>query len=799
MKEELYIYTDKGVRKSVDLNTPSGITLKWVSNLFNSLDKVNCSYSYTFTIPLTRHNREVFEYAEDIRHISGLLGKKVKCEYIQNGLPLFYNSYLYIDKTTSKGYSCAMTWNVNDGLQKLKNEGCSLNELRDALVKAGYDSDELEDNGMVSGSLVPDKDIVEADSPSAFNNGLKVMTPYYSAGVPFCRREFEDSTKETYMRYNFYMKCYPRPVMPTKYLLDTIEKAFDVVFDICRSKSGEDDLKVLDDKSKVFDGSNVVDYGCLPLVNTDMTDKQIRNLFKIQFMGMSSTTAGGTKYEIFFPFKVLGQDNVFKFTRDLNSTNGDWVAKGDKNYLKYAYIRSDKSTEFDAAYVSSVPKTGYTLAGFSSCFGCEVQIRLKARQSDVRYDWNNDDSKTQIIVWSYKAKDKRHSSYEYEEVTTLKPVSVRTHYKNGGEFDYDELVFDTYKDDGYEPLNVGDEQTDEQYADSQKYYFFKFSNKYAQVVDFGNMVVTPKVNDAKYISHYMDTFTNLPDIDCLTFVKSIMCMMGKYPVVNNNGIIKAESYDTLRINKEKGFAYDWSHAVMSHTDMPEETTFNVSDFKQNNYYLTKWDDLERTEDELQEEEDVYADGTLDVKVPDLSLDKEQTVFQIPFYPPYILNRKNPITPTGNTIKAWGTDLSSLDEPLALINDDGDFLVDDTTKFVSKVESKPAYGIIHCRPFYNSDGSVQKDSDGKIIRMMRMDILNPFVDSPSNNGYSYLQKMLKNPFVITEKLMLNEFDLIDIDFSRPVYLDKYSSYFAIISIQRNSDGICKCELIKLPTE
>ena len=88
MKEELYIYTKDGVRKNIDLNTPSGITLKWVSNLFNSLDKVNCSYSYTFNIPMTRHNREVFDNAEDVRHISNLLGYKMKCEYIQNGIPL---------------------------------------------------------------------------------------------------------------------------------------------------------------------------------------------------------------------------------------------------------------------------------------------------------------------------------------------------------------------------------------------------------------------------------------------------------------------------------------------------------------------------------------------------------------------------------------------------------------------------------------------------------------------------------------------------------------------------------------
>lgn len=95
MVEELYVYDKNGVRQSVDLTTPSGITLKWVSNLFNSLDKVSCSYSYTFKIPMTRHNREIFDFAEDVRHNSEMLGKKVKAEYVQNGIPFFKNGNLY--------------------------------------------------------------------------------------------------------------------------------------------------------------------------------------------------------------------------------------------------------------------------------------------------------------------------------------------------------------------------------------------------------------------------------------------------------------------------------------------------------------------------------------------------------------------------------------------------------------------------------------------------------------------------------------------------------------------------------
>lgn len=80
----------------------------------------------------------------------------------------------------------------------------------------------------------------------------------------------------------------------------------------------------------------------------------------------------------------------------------------------------------------------------------------------------------------------------------------------------------------------------------------------------------------------------------------------------------------------------------------------------------------------------------------------------------------------------------------------------------------------------------------------MNVLNPFKDILMNPSYRYLQKIVEHPFVITEKILLNEFDLMDIDYVKPVYLEKYNSYFAIISIQRDSKGVCKCELIKLPT-
>lgn len=83
--------------------------------------------------------------------------------------------------------------------------------------------------------------------------------------------------------------------------------------------------------------------------------------------------------------------------------------------------------------------------------------------------------------------------------------------------------------------------------------------------------------------------------------------------------------------------------------------------------------------------------------------------------------------------------------------------------------------------------------------MGMDVWNGFPSINSDPSYSYLAKIIENPILITEQLMLNELDLRDIDYSVPVYLSKYGAFFAIVSITRDSKGICKCELLKLPEE
>ena len=175
-------------------------------------------------------------------------------------------------------------------------------------------------------------------------------------------------------------------------------------------------------------------------------------------------------------------------------------------------------------------------------------------------------------------------------------------------------------------------------------------------------------------------------------------------------------------------------------------------------------------DENEDESDVYADGKGIISVGNEIIEKDKTIIQLPFYAPYIKNKKAPSIPTGNTIKFWYYE-----------NDE-----------VKTKEAKPCVGII--KPL------IQKQNGSPTGKQwMSMEVWNDFVKINSDPSYSYLSRIMENPIVITENLRLNEHDLRMLDYTVPVYLEKYGAYFAIVSISRDSKGVCKCELIKLPEE
>ena len=87
-----------------------------------------------------------------------------------------------------------------------------------------------------------------------------------------------------------------------------------------------------------------------------------------------------------------------------------------------------------------------------------------------------------------------------------------------------------------------------------------------------------------------------------------------------------------------------------------------------------------------------------------------------------------------------------------------------------------------------------DSQGKEDARLDFSDLK-FQNRVSRFGLSSYQDLIKLPFVIKDTFRLTEIDLKNIDYSIPVYIERYAAFFAIISIRSQGD-YSECELLKL---
>lgn len=800
MKEELYIFDGEGKRMSVDLNTPSGITLKWVSNLFSSLDKVNCSYSYTFKIPMTNHNRNVMDMAEDVRCNNSFARRKLKAEYVMDGIVILQNAFIYMDKVSSDSYSCVFTWDVVQGLQDLKDNGCSLNELREALIKKGHANDELIKNEGIIDWYV--NWLRNADITKAFSNTTKVLCPFYGS-YP------SDANYSEYPDYKYVLEQgFPRPVMPIKYLINCINEAFGAKFVIGDNKGSISQLPTKPISKWLMEGENVITYGVLPLVERNLTDAQLeamgRNMKCISAdLILTQVISGetgvfGTPRALLFEKRPDFDENWMPYEDGISYLFCEaYDANGKAIGWKFPSKREDLSKYLSSSFNAYID-TKYGCAGIIARFGCTIKMQAKFYVDLTWFTKLTQDiyDNVKLVVHSWKTNNYGYTDEGIEkfDVASFTATSIETVIGEDGT-QRSRLHFNFMENEGYESASFCSDNDAITGTEAQYYWFSISASKFKikNIVFEEDFTFSPEIDDMEEKPHKIDSFTNLPDIDCLAFMKSLFYIVGGYPSINKSGEIRIKRYEEIKNNLRRGIVYDWSSKVQKQGNTYEELSFSAGDFKRNNYYLSKWDDLDRTESDLKDEEDLYEDGIGNIRCNNETLDNEQTVHQLPFYPPFIFDRTNPGT-TDKTVKALK--FSPSDSSLS-VDDRGRIVDSNKPKYI---DLKPVYGYVHRIPYFDKQTSGRIKSwkeNYSLADYYRMSVLNPFKDILMNPSYRYFQQIVENPVCVTEKLLLSEFDLKDIDYTRPIYLEKYNSFFSIITIQRDKNGISKCELVKLP--
>lgn len=744
MKEELFVLTPDGFER-LDLNEPSGIQLNYKSNLFGDLSKVTCSYSYTFKLPMTVNNRRVLDFAEDIRHQSSMIRKRLTASYMQNGINLFSNANLYIESVGSC-YNAVMTWDVIKGMTKLNDNDISLRALPNPNKETMF------------GGVTPQTE------DEAFDNNELVLHPLYNCGIPYYRwnlpyakssADLGDGNHRVSITRSTGFASYPMPVVPVYRILQMINNHFGTKFNLGRS-IGIGQAKQFDPKREV------VEKGVVPLISKDLNYEE-RLQRKCYLSGIKRTYVNATikeENDLYIPDMINFASTVVGLPDDYLDVGSFRVARHDASGTTYARAGIEPkikniAVEFDGCL--QVAFTDFTINTNSD----EVPVLSLYQRQQVFKDGGAG------------ARGSVRQYYEWVELDSIEGEVVTTY---GG---YKIFEFDFAQENGSSRLSC------ENLKVNGEAVIFVFSHRIYNFYTVQKDIEVYLLNSASCrAAHSIDVVSNLPDIGCLNFVKSLFYMMGAFPYINTNQEIVPKFFSEIKDNLLSGNVKDWSSKLPgAASELPSEIKFAMTDFAQSNHYMMKSDDLESEYNPEELDDDVYASGVGTISVDNSTLDLDKTIIQLPFFPPYILNRKHPSYQTGDTMKCWTlADEAETNERNTVYNR------------LEYCDPNPAIGIIKDKDI------TQELNTGEIVvkdKAMTMEVWNQFASIRSNESYAYLQEILRKPFIIKETLRLDEFDLLDLDYTRPIYLDKYNSYFAIISILRDSKGICNCELIKLP--
>lgn len=250
---------------------------------------------------------------------------------------------------------------------------------------------------------------------------------------------------------------------------------------------------------------------------------------------------------------------------------------------------------------------------------------------------------------------------------------------------------------------------------------------------------TPLVEKNKYPCMF-DIMTNLPDISQIDYLKALCAMLGVFamPDINNPDNLLFVGIDELLNNRAQ--AYDWTARLMTAQGGDAiETKFSIGDYEQKNWFRYAEDDS------------VSVDADYPITIANDSLEAEKDVIKLPFAPSkgYVIEHYEKGTEDGKTI------------------------------------------------YTNADVKPRIMNLTKNGNTARLNFAGLSFKELIETHYASLSAMLNNAVVIKEKLHISEYDIVGLDFTKPVYLAQYSRYFGIVSLQVSGNE-CTAELALLPT-
>lgn len=817
IKEELYIIKD-GEKYNLDLPSPSGITLKWVSNLFSDISKLTCSYSYTFKLPMTAKNRRVLDIADDIRHSSAFARISVDAEFYINGVCLCPNANLHVSEIGASSFSCVMTWRVLKAFEKMKSDSIKLNELSSIgtfVWKTGDDS-------LIYGLPTHNQ-----------KNTENILYPNYDAGIPYTNG------------------VPPKPVVPIYRLIQLINNHYGVKFALGRELT--DSMGLLPKanfNNKRYYGKCVYDdyitYGVLPITGIGVSSGT-QNKFTVSNLegkplwddyvnvGSRVYVANYTKWKV-TSTNQGAQDSYHDIVKTKDKDLSSWkkysnlmavLFNGNKYIQNVGYSTSRTTTEENELTSKHIGSRGHGESGHyythwelyactgelkesfaikkdpkgSGLFRCgidsvlrgEAEVRvskedIKAGKAELKDYWwiyilrfkqGDEDKEADIDIYSDESDDWMGLRSISREETDTEYIYK---FDFGAKYEVRKLSIDAADDDEFGLCFWSGSLAEGWVTKDADNNVTATGIKYSNTATFSYLrilSITPTVQ-FDGLPAEMDIVENLPDISCFDFIKNLFYLNGALPRVEKDGTtITAMYYNQLRDRVVNGDCLDWSNKILSgSSENPTSTKTYNSNFGCENYFLMAETEKDKTEEEKLKELELYGAGYGQLSIDDKRLDDEKTVFTSCFYPGLRTDLAYPNVLTGRTIKVWNGEKQVQSEVNPIFGYVNYRALDSTFEDVSNASSRPML-----------------DKYGVEFKHIRMNTFEPFADM--DEFYGYLKSILADYAVIKEKFILNEFDLKNFDESIPVYLQKYNCCFAVSTIQRDKNGISTVELVKLP--
>lgn len=858
MKEELYVYIGDE-RHQLDISTPSNITLKWVSNLFNDISKLTCSYSYTFKIPMTTNNRHILDMADDLRHPTSLVHKVVKAEFIINGVCLCPNANIYINEL-SDSFQCVMTWKALDGFKTLKDSGGKLPELP-SLGKITWGGNEI--YGGADGN---------------HSNMDAVLYPDYDAGVPH-----ESMTP-------------PKPVVPIYRLIQMINETYGVKFNIGSLISSGMGLKLRSYfNNPSYNGKRVYDdyvsNGVLPLVNNQIGSERfaIRGIFGTsnhtmkkkeltvaQRWSMACFGNGSSSNPyISYHYGIISGSYTGLNERKEEGLNAQYVAptimyvgvpvfteiRGNE-YIKpiFCFQHDTGLTVYDKyksqrahveAFKKNVSRWGYMTYEYQESVIDEIGTRkgtgwhvyVKVTENTlnaVTYGGGYSDFGRHIGMIGFYTKHE----FTIKGSCTLHIANSAVNAKRISVSDYMWICLakKSSDKDEIEPVTDKDISTDIGFQSIDKPTYDEASGTYVCHFDFGQQYEARKISVEADDDETLVGYIFLPYFpeDYLRDVNE-QKEDGTWEKTGEEcSLSEGDFYfENFVISEIKPNAGEVKLPVTLNVtqNLPDITCF---DFIKSIFYMNGA--MPRVESDgetisamyYQQLRDRVYDGiAVDWSSKILSTNREQassvkyhnTKFaQENYLEMAKSNRDKEAEEQNEELDIYGNGYSTIVIDDETINEEKSVF---TSKFypaylknlrfpliktghtckiwegdktlVNKVP--PIYGIMVLRalnPAFEDMNISRPGLTDKERAHIRMNIFSPFDDETlMDDFFAYLRTILNNYQLVKEKFLLTEFDLRDFDESMPVYLNKYNAYFAVNSIQRDNAGVSTVELIKLP--